>query len=76
MEIRANETLRAGADQPGHRRQLVFWIPWSARRVGTPETGETCVVVLITQRSRVQIPPLLLVFAGKGPFPPRKGPSA
>jgi hypothetical protein len=34
-------------------------IPWSARRAGTPETGETHVVVLITQRSRVQIPPPL-----------------
>ena len=30
---------------------------WSARRAGTWETGETRVVWLITQRSRVQIPP-------------------
>ena len=29
---------------------VIASIPWSARRIGTPETGETCVVVLITQR--------------------------
>ena len=34
-----------------------------------PETPETHVVWLITQRSRVQIPPPLLVSAGRGPFP-------
>ena len=32
---------------------------WSARRTGMPETWEMGVVVLITQRSRVQIPPPL-----------------
>jgi hypothetical protein len=51
----------------------VFRIPWSARRARTPETWETCVVVLITQRSRVQIPPPLprpeaLSRTEKGPF--------
>ena len=33
------------------------------------ETGETHIVWLITQRSRVQIPPPLLISAGQGPFP-------
>src|SRR5215472_16096693 len=33
------------------------------------EPAETNVVWLITQRSRVQIPPPLLVTAGQGPFP-------
>jgi hypothetical protein len=37
---------------------------------------ETRVVVLITQRSRVQIPPPLLVFAGQSPFPAGRGPFA
>src|SRR6185437_5340183 len=37
-----------------------------------PETPETHVVWLITQRSRVQIPPPLLISAGQGAFPTRK----
>ena len=37
-----------------------------------PETPETHVVWLITQRSRVQIPPPLLVSAGQGSLPIRK----
>jgi hypothetical protein len=36
------------------------------------ETAETHVVWLITQRSRVQIPPPLLISAGQGPFPTRR----
>ena len=32
--------------------------------------------LLITQRSRVQIPPPLLVSAGQGPFPAGRGLSA
>src|SRR6516162_2386037 len=38
-----------------------------------PETSETHVVWLITQRSRVQIPPPLPVYAGQGPFLVRRG---
>jgi hypothetical protein len=41
-----------------------------------PETSETHIVWLITQRSRVQIPPPLLVSAGQGPFPAGRGPLA
>jgi hypothetical protein len=44
-------------------------IPWSAGRAGTPETGETHVVVLITQRSRVFIPPPLPKKQVRRPFP-------
>ena len=47
---------------------------WSARRAGTWETGETCVVWLITQRSRVQIPPPLP--RPEAPSRTEKGPSA
>ena len=47
-----------GRGQRGNQRQL--------------ETAETHVVWLITQRSRVQIPPPLLVSAAQGPFPSRK----
>ena len=39
-----------------------------------PETAETHVVWLITQRSRVQIPPPLLISAGQGPFLSGRGP--
>jgi hypothetical protein len=51
----ANETDRTG------RRRETLETPsdactWSARRAGTPETGDTCVVVLITQRS-ARLPP-------------------
>lgn len=46
----ANETGRDG----GRRREtpgtLMEAFAWSARRAGTSETRETCVVVLITQR--------------------------
>src|SRR5579875_4176128 len=35
--------------------------------------GETCVVVLITQRSEVQILPPLPVSAAQGPFPVGEG---
>jgi len=45
---------------------------WSARRGGTPETGETRVVRLITQRSRVQIPPPATSFRRSRPFPIRE----
>jgi hypothetical protein len=38
------------------------------------ETAETHVVWLITQRSRVQIPPPLLISASQGPFPAGRGP--
>ena len=41
-----------------------------------PETPETDVVVLITQRSRVQIPPPLLISQVKGLFRSRKRPLA
>jgi hypothetical protein len=40
------------------------------------ETVETHVVWLITQRSRVQIPPPLLFSAGQGPFSAGRGPFA
>src|SRR6516165_11323780 len=40
---------------------------WSTRRARISETRKTCVVVLITQRSRVQIPPPLPGSAGQGP---------
>src|SRR5689334_18180485 len=55
----ANETARDGGDDMIHRRRSARPFAWSARRGGTSETGETSVVVLITQRSRVQIPPPL-----------------
>jgi hypothetical protein len=38
-----------------------------------PETAETHVVWLITQRSRVQIPSPLLVSAAQRPFPSKEG---
>ena len=41
-----------------------------------PETPETCVVWLITQRSRVQIPPPLPSLQVRGLFRSWKGPSA
>jgi len=41
-----------------------------------PGTSETNVVWLITQRSRVQIPPPLLISAGQGPFLAGRGPFA
>jgi DDE_Tnp_1-associated len=54
-----SETGRDGGDDVRHRRRPSEGFAWSARRGGTPETWETCVVVLITQRSEVQIlPPL------------------
>jgi hypothetical protein len=37
-----------------------------------PGRVETAIGLLITQRSRVQIPPPLLVSAGQGPFPGRE----
>src|SRR5205807_4050371 len=55
----ANETPRDGGDEARHRRRSARPFAWSARRARTSETGETCVVWLITQRSRVQIPPPL-----------------
>ena len=55
----ANETLRDGGDGMGCGGQAPPPIPWPTRRTETPETRETRVVVLITQRSRVQIPPPL-----------------
>src|SRR5262245_24903605 len=49
----ANETDRDG----GRRRETPATLPevfaWSARRTGMPDTGETCIAMLITQRSRV-----------------------
>jgi hypothetical protein len=41
-----------------------------------PKTAETDVVRLITQRSRVQIPPPLPVSAAQGPLPAGRGPFA
>jgi hypothetical protein len=55
----ANETLRDGGDAAEGRRQPAGLVGRSARRTGTPETPKTGVVCLITQRSRVQIPPPL-----------------
>ena len=49
------ETKRDTGDTPSEA------FAWSARRSGMPEIWEMGVVVLITQRSRVQIPPPLLV---------------
>jgi hypothetical protein len=43
-------------------------MPRSARRGGTVETSETRVVVLITQRSEVQILPRLPISAGQRPI--------
>ena len=54
----ANETGRDGVDDARHRRRPARPFAWSARRAGMPETWETRVVWLITQRSEVQIPPL------------------
>ena len=48
---------------------------WSARRTGTPETPETGVVVLITQRSQVQILPPLPFSQVRGLFRLRERPS-
>src|SRR5215469_5792349 len=39
-----------------------------------PGQAETALGLLITQRSRVQIPPPLPVSAGQGPFPVGRGP--
>jgi hypothetical protein len=52
----ANETGRNRGDDVRHRRRSVR--PSPGQR-DAPETGETRVVWLITQRSRVQIPPPL-----------------
>ena len=65
----ANETRRDGGDEPGTSGTEATGRAWSARRTCTPETPETGVVVLITQRSQVQILPPLLVSAVQGPFP-------
>jgi hypothetical protein len=43
---------------------------------GCGESSWTGAGLLITQRSRVQIPPPLLVSAGQGPFPAGRGPFA
>jgi hypothetical protein len=40
---------------------------------GQAERAETAIGLFITQRSRVQIPPPLLVSAGQGPFPMGEG---
>ena len=56
-----------------HRRTLTGALAWSARRAGTPETGEAYVVVLITQRSRVQIPPPLPSLQVRRPLPIMEG---
>jgi len=65
----ANETRRDGGDEPGTSGTEATGRAWSARRTCTPETPETGVVVLMTQRSQVQILPPLLVSAVQGPFP-------
>ena len=59
-QLETEQTERDGicAVRRGHRT-----------RQRRPETPETEVVWLITQRSRVQIPPPLLISAGRGPFP-------
>ena len=54
----------------GRRRRSPSPSPRSARRVETPETLKTHVVWLITQRSRVQIPPPLP--RPEGPFSNRE----
>src|SRR6516165_6585404 len=64
--VETRETLQTGMNaQPSVRRGQ----RGDQRR---RETAETHVVWLITQRSRVQIPPPLLISAGQGPFPSKK----
>ena len=69
----ANETGRDGGDDVRHRRRPARPSP-GQRDVLNVGDGETRVVWLITQRSRVQIPPPLLVSAGQGPFLVGRGP--
>ena len=55
----ANETRRDEEDAARGRRRSCTLRPAQKRYTGTPETAKTHVVWLITQRSRVQIPPPL-----------------
>ena len=71
----ANETPRDGGDEPGTSETEATGRAWSARRTCTPETPETGVVVLITQRSQVQILPPLPNVQVRGLFRFREGPS-
>jgi hypothetical protein len=55
----ANETRQDEGDVAGDRRRSYALRPAQRRCTGTPETRKTVVVLLITQRSQVQIlPPL------------------
>ena len=68
----ANETVRDGGDDARHRRRSRGFSPDQRDEAERLRRWETRVVVLITQRSRVQIPPPLLVFRRSGPFPGRE----
>jgi hypothetical protein len=63
----ANETSRNRGDAARNQRRRLRRASRSWERTGTAETEKTCVVLLITQRSRVQIPPRYQVSAGQGP---------
>jgi len=68
--VRRAVPRETGGD-PGAVRAHVKWdLPGQAGRAGT------ALGLLITQRSRVQIPPPLLISAGQGPFPAGRGPLA
>jgi hypothetical protein len=69
----ANETVRDGGDDARHRRRSRGLSPDQRDETERLRRWETRVVALITQRSRVQIPPPLLVSAVQGPFPIRRG---
>src|SRR6185312_12087777 len=69
----ANETVRDGGDDARHRRRSRGFSPDQRDEAERLRRWETRVVVLITQRSRVQIPPPLprpeaLSRTEKGPF--------
>jgi hypothetical protein len=69
----ANETTRDEEDVASDRRRSCALRPGRRRYTGTPETRKTSVVLLITQRSQVQIlPPLprqeALFRTGRGPL--------
>jgi hypothetical protein len=57
-----------GETEPTERDGICHVRRGHRTRERLPGTTKTRVVWLITQRSRVQIPPRLLVSAGQGPF--------
>ena len=69
----AARQLETGETEPTERDEICPVRRGHRARERRPETPETEVVWLITQRSRVQIPPPLLVSAGQGPFPAGEG---